>query len=302
MENTDQTKASMSPKQELGNIIKNIREKNNLTQAEVAKKFNVSQEFLQKIENGDEDENRTNSHNRMWVTRFLKRMDEYNEENKSVVKLAYPQNIEEEMKIQANVAPRRRGTASIDKKPKRKTAYEPSNEKKKGSFKKFLAFLIVLLIVIYVLFSTIVFAKQRIVKESSNQTTLVENTTLKPQKTASDSTKGADTVVTKGGKTNGVQTYTISKLPDADQYNLEIDVQGDAYISVYDLAKSNIFLNDATIYKKDEKINLTINDIDNLIINAGYAANLKIKVNDVTLDTSVFPKDQLFVKITNNAK
>ncbi len=302
MENTDRKKSSMSPKEELGKIIEEIRKRNEMTQSEVAKKFNVSEEFLNKIENGKEDVKRTNSHNRMWVTRFLKRMNEYDEKNKSVVNMAYPQNIEEEMQNQSNTAAGRRRVTVSNKKKKNKSSYEPSNEKKSGRFKRILMLCLALILVFLVLLATIKFTWQRVNVGDENPTTLVGNTTLTPQKTASDSTKGADTVIEKGEETDGVQTYTITKLPDTGEYDLEIDVLGDAYISIYDLAKTNIFLNDATIYKKDENISLTVNNIDNLIINAGYAANVKIKVNGVSLDTSDFPKGQLFVKITNSAE
>ncbi len=299
METTDNTQTELTPKVQVGKLVKKIREKNNLSVAEAAEAFHTTEESIIKFESGQDDGTKSDYYQRMFAIRFLKRMNEYNEENLIIIDQAYPQNIKEELKKSSQVS----AGAGKSHRLKKRSNYEPSKKKsKKSRIKSIITFLIVLMLLTLGVFTLYKLASVRLKAEVENPTQLVENTALTPEKVTEEKVVEKTTKVEKGKIVDEVQEYSITELPE-DDYELKLEITGDDYIAIYNEAKAGKTLADEKVYVDGDEIKLTIDkDVEDVLINVGAGKNAKIYVNDVKLDTSDFPSNQIYVRITNNVK
>lgn len=298
METSENTQTELAPKVQVGRLVKKIREENNLSIAEAAEVFHTTEESVVKFESGQDDGTKSDYYQRMFAIRFLKRMNAYNEENLKIIDNAYPQNIKEELRKSSRVTAGAGRAHRIGK----KSNYEPSKKKsKKSRIKSVLLFLIVLILLGIGAATLYRLAAVRLNAEVDNPTQFVENTTLKPEKVVEAEVVEENTKVKKGDINDDVQEYSISELPEAG-YNLKIEVTGDDYIAIYNEASSEAIA-DEKLYVDGDEIELEVDkNVDDVLISLGVGKNVKIYVNDEQLDTSDFPKDLYYVRISNNVK
>lgn len=292
MENKEEMTNSKSEYQvELGKRLVELREKYGMSQSDVCEKFRISQSSLEKLELGESDPKKSDYYKRLYVMRFLKRMNEDNADNLALLDKAYEKD--NSVKYMADTT---------------KLSYtQPSKrEKKKRNIKLQLIYLISFLFLIGVI-GTSVYYTYNLVKDSkqkatTNETTLMDSTTLTPEKTVKakvEPKKETETKVKRDSYAGTSAKYTISSLPDKSSYKLHLEFTGDSYISISDA--SNKSLATSTVYKKGDKVDVTVKSSSVTIV-AGAASKVKASVNGETLNTDGFPADLVNMTIKNSAK
>ncbi len=290
MENNEVTK---TPQQEMGVVLRKIREENGWSITQVSEQFHITEYSLEKIESGEKDKSKSDYYQRLYIIRFLKRVNQYNEKNKQLLEDAYPNNIEESIRKEPSL------NYSIGSGKPFNTDNQKSKIRGKNKILNILAFVLIILIIGVSAFYTIEMLQSRTKEATSNPTTLLESTTLKPETVVEK--KVQPTTVKAGKLADNKQTYTISSLPKADEYKLTVNVSAKSYIEITD-KKTKKTLAPAKVYNKGDKIEITVDTKNDIQLNLGYAAGVKITINDQKLDASDYPKDQIFVTIKNEVK
>ncbi len=294
MENNE---VKITPQEEIGAILRKIREENNWTTKEVSQQFHITEYSLEKIETGKKDKSKSSYYSRLYIIRFLKRVNQYNETNKELLERAYPNSASDTMKD----APSLNYSVGVDK-PHNIEA-KRGKKKNKSRFLNAIAFLLILAIIFVSAYYTIQVLQSRTEKANENPTTLIENTTLKPEETIKAKVvekKETKAKIETGKIENRQLTYTIKTLADKDNYKLKLDFKGDSYIEIRD-GKTNESLTDSKVYKKGEKIEVTIKNTNDITLNLGYAKGVEMSIDGQKLDASDYPQDQIFVTIKNEA-
>ncbi len=293
MENTETNK---TPQEKMGSRLKAIREANNWTIQEVSELFHITEYSLTKIEEGKKDKSKTGYYSRLYIIRFLKRVDEYNDENKALLEAAYPNNVEESI----------RKSSSLDYAIGSANVYNSSKKSKVKSNKNrilnMLALILILIIIGVSAFYTTKMLQSRTEEATENPTALLESTTLSPEKVvAAKAPEKKETSIKASKIENNAQTITIKELANKDNYKLDITFKADSYVDITDM-KTNKALSPGKLYKKGDKLSITVKNKNDIKINLGYAAAATISIDGKKIDASDYPKDQIFVTIKNEVK
>ncbi len=293
MENTETKK---TPQEEMGSRLKAIREANNWTIHEVSELFHITEYSLTKIEAGKKDKSKTAYYNRLYIIRFLKRVNEYNEENKALLEEAYPNNIEDSIRKSSSMD-YAIGSANIYNSNKKSRV-----KNNKNRILNILALILILIIIGVSAFYTSKMLQSRTEKATENPTALLESTKLSPEKVvAAKAPEEKETSVKAGAVKNNAQTITIKDLANKDKYKLDMTFKADSYVDITDM-KTNKALSPGKLYKKGDKLSITVKNKNDIKINLGYAAAATISIDGKKIDASDYPKDQIFVTIKNEAK
>ncbi len=298
MEQSENTQTELTAKQQAGQLVKSIRESKGMTIAQAAQTFHTTEESIVKFEEAKDDNTKSDYYQRMFAIRFLKRTKAYNEKNMKIIDTAFPHDIKEDLRKSSQVSTNGRGKRHHIGK---NSNYEPSRKKsKRNQIRSIVLFIIVLILLVLGAYTLYRLAAVRLSAEVENPTTLVETTSLAPENVVEEKVVEKTTKIEKGALKDGIQEYTISELPE-DSYDLNIEVTGDDYIAITNEDTSDE-LETAKVYNDGDKIKLSIDkDVKNLFINLGVGSEVVITINGEEIDTSDFPDDQIFVRITNNA-
>lgn len=249
----------LDPKEILGQDLKKEREKRNITISELSKEARIPVDKLEIIEAGSDNnsDNNNNTMLRVYIIKYLKFLDMYNDKYKKLLEEGYSSNIEElthTINLKEDV-----GEVNFADDIKR----NKDREQYKRLFKLIVMGLIVLATIGglgYLIFGNL---KSNVVDVSENETTLLTNTVLNPQEVIDTKPKIEFKETNNGYVVSGDSEYEVV-ITFAGQAYLEIPTQKDVV---------------AKVYKEGEEVKFNMKADQYVTIYTGKFENIKITIN-----------------------
>ncbi len=247
----------LDPKEILGQDLKKEREKRNITISELSKEARIPVDKLEIIEAGSDNNNNNNTMLRVYIIKYLKFLDMYNDKYKKLLEEGYSSNIEElthTINLKEDV-----GEVNFADDIKR----NKDREQHKRLFKLIVMGLIVLVTIGglgYLIFGNL---KSNVVDVSENETTLLTNTVLNPQEVIDTKPKIEFKETNNGYVVSGDSEYEVV-ITFAGQAYLEIPTQKDVV---------------AKVYKEGEEVKFNMKADEYVTIYTGKFENIKITIN-----------------------
>ena len=246
-------------KELFGNRLINLRREKNITVDKLMTISNLSKEQINNIESGVAKNN--NNMQRMFILKYLKALnEEHNQEILDLLDDAYPNDINNmtyTRKLDDELI-----NVNFDKEIK--TAKKKAV--KKEQIKLFFYIIIITIVIISLLVFLVKNINNNVNKVTTNETTLIANTTLTPKE-----------IIDTKPKINVFEDNGNYKISGQEEYNVLIKFKGDAYIQIPNKEV------DVKTYKKDEEIKFEAKAKETITINTGKYENLEIFVNDEQL-------------------
>ena len=245
----------LDPKEILGQDLKKEREKRNISISELSKEARIPVDKLEIIEAGSDNNNNTML--RVYIIKYLKFLDMYNDKYKKLLEEGYSSNIEElthTINLKEDV-----GEVNFADDIKR----NKDREHHKRLFKLIVMGLIVLATIGglgYLIFGNL---KSNVVDVSENETTLLTNTVLNPQEVIDTKPKIEFKETNNGYVVSGDSEYEVV-ITFAGQAYLEIPTQKDVV---------------AKVYKEGEEVKFNMKADEYVTIYTGKFENIKITIN-----------------------
>lgn len=248
---------SKDPKTLLGQELKSQREKKGFTIAQVSKEAKIPVDKIELIEQSNNNNNNNNTMLRVYIIKYLKFLDMYNEKYLNMLEEAYNSNIEE-LTHTVNLE---QSIKDVD------FADDIKRNKDKEANKRMIKLALIGLIIIasigglsYLVFGSL---KSNVTQVSENETTLLTNTVLNPQKVV-DTKPKIEFEETKNG-------YVVS---GDENYEVVITFEDAAYVEIPKQKDVK-----SKTYKKDEEIKFEIKADENVTIYTGKYESIKITIN-----------------------
>lgn len=245
-------------KVEFGNKLKQAREACNYSIDDVFAKSSIPVAKIKDIESGIKSDN--NAMLRVYIIKYLKFLNIYNDEMKTLLDQAYENNVDA-LTHTINI-PSTIGDVSFEEEIKRSKHAKTV----KSNIKKVAIIVIVVVALAALVFFLIHSVKSNIKEVASNETTLMTNTTLSP----------TDVIDTKP-KIAVEDTKSGYVITGADEYDIKITFKGDAYLEIPGQKV------DAKTYTKDDEVSLKVEAGKQLNLKTGKVENLIITVNETQL-------------------
>jgi len=257
-------------KEQLGLLLKEGREKNSLTIEDVADSLKANRQTVISIENGELIDDISAFYVRQIVRRYVNLVNIGSVGVDELVDTAY-MNKQEELARTISINPTGMTFEEDIKTKKRKDSV------KKNS-KAIASFLLLGIIIISLLF----FLSKNIsssIKESENDSKLVEDTVLKPEEVI----KPVVTTTIDFKNSKGFQHFFEINGLETKEYDLRIELDGPCYVGVWD-TKTAKKIGTPKVFNNGQKFEAKIKNINDVTINLGAANKAKIFVNDIQVD------------------
>lgn len=258
MSDKEQEFNTLDLKVEFGEKIKQARIACDLSVDDVFKQSSIPVVKINEIESGARTTN--NAMQRIYIIKYLKFLNIYNDDMIVLLNQTYENNVDA-LTHTINI-PSTMGDVSFDdeiKRRKRANAVK-TNVKKVGII------VIVIIALVALVFFLINSVKSNFKEVTSNETTLLTNTTLTPNDVIDTKPKIAIEDAKSG--------YVIT---GAEEYDIKITFKGDTYLEIPGQKV------DAKTYTKDDEVSLKVEAGKQLNLKTGKAENLIITVNDTQL-------------------
>lgn len=265
-------------KVEFGEKIKQARIACGLSVDDVFKQSSIPAIKINEIESGARTTN--NAMQRIYIIKYLKFLNIYNDEMKTLLDQAYENNVDA-LTHTTNI-PSTFGDVSFDDKIKRQKHAKTvkTNIKKVGII---VIVIIALSALVYFLINSV---KSNFKEVTSNETTLLTNTTLTPNDVIDTKPKIAIEDAKSG--------YVIT---GAEEYDIKITFKGDSYLEIPGQKVVG------KTYTKDDEVSLKVEAGKQLNLKTGKAENLIITVNDTQLpEKKLIGVQTITLKLEKEAK
>lgn len=246
----------LDPKEILGQDLKKEREKRNISISQLSKDAKIPVDKLEIIESGNNN-NYNNTMLRVYIIKYLKFLDIYNDKYKKLLEEGYSSDIEElthTINLDESVS-----EVNFSDDIKR----NKDREKNKRLFKLIVMGLIVLAAIGGLTYLILGNLKSNVVEVSENETTLLTNTVLNPQEVI-DTKPKIEFEETKNG-------YVVS---GDSEYEVVISFTGEAYLEVP--SQKDIV---AQVYNEGDEVKFNIEADEYVTIYTGKFENIKITIN-----------------------
>lgn len=251
--------------EQLGQLLKEKREKTKKSVSEMAKLLKVNVSLLEDLENGQKVDT-DNAYARLLLKRYMSKINlDYSEYEKDIKEL-YPSVVEETITFNQD---------EIDM---------HLNFKNKRNTKKIFGRILVVIFIVLVVLLTAYNIKENIVEqdvqEILNPTTLISNTTLEPENIIEKEKPKYEVAFD-----NAIASV---KLDDLKDVKVKIDASGACYFD-YKEKNTGIIKSSKTL-QKDDKMEFTLDDASKYDITIGAISKVKILINEE--DISEYFKDK----------
>lgn len=246
----------LDPKEILGQDLKKEREKRNISISQLSKDAKIPVDKLEIIESGNNN-NYNNTMLRVYIIKYLKFLDIYNDKYKKLLEEGYSSDIEE-LTHTINLDEHVSEVNFTDDIKRNK-----DREQHKRLFKLIVMGLIVLAAIGGLTYLILGNLKSNVVEVSENETTLLTNTVLNPQEVI-DTKPKIEFEETKNG-------YVVS---GDSEYEVVITFAGQAYLEVP--SQKDIV---AQVYNEGDEVKFNIEADEYVTIYTGKFENIKITIN-----------------------
>lgn len=278
MSDKEQEFNTLDLKVEFGEKIKQARIACDLSVDDVFKQSSIPVVKINEIESGVRTTN--NAMQRVYIIKYLKFLNIYNGEMKTLLDQAYENNVDA-LTHTINI-PSTMGDVSFDDEIER----QKHAKTVKTNIKKVGIIVIVIIALSALVFFLINSVKSNFKEVTSNETTLLSNTTLTPNNVIDTKPKIAIEDAKSG--------YVIT---GAEEYDIKITFKGDTYLEIPGQKV------DAKTYTKDDEVSLKVEAEKQLNLKTGKAENLIITVNDTQLpEKKLIGVQTITLKLEKEAK
>ncbi len=278
MSDKEQEFNTLDLKVEFGEKIKQARIACGLSVDDVFKQSSIPVVKINEIESGARTTN--NAMQRVYIIKYLKLLNIYNDEMKTLLNQAYENNVDA-LTHTINI-PSTIGDVFFDEEIKRRKHANTV----KTNIKKVGIIVIVIIALAALVFFLINSVKSNFKEVTSNETTLLSNTTLTPNDVIDTKPKIAIEDAKSG--------YVIT---GAEEYDIKITFKGDTYLEIPGQKV------DAKTYTKDDEVSLKVEAGKQLNLKTGKAENLIITVNDTQLpEKKLIGVQTITLKLEKEAK
>ncbi len=278
MSDKEQEFNTLDLKVEFGEKIKQARIACDLSVDDVFKQSSIPVVKINEIESGARTTN--NAMQRIYIIKYLKLLNIYNDEMKTLLNQAYENNVDaltHTIDIPSTI-----GDVSFEEEIKRRKHANTV----KTNIKKVGIIVIVIIALAALVFFLINSVKSNFKEVTSNETTLLSNTTLTPNDVIDTKPKIAIEDAKSG--------YVIT---GAEEYDIKITFKGDTYLEIPGQKV------DAKTYTKDDEVSLKVEAGKQLNLKTGKAENLIITVNDTQLpEKKLIGVQTITLKLEKEAK
>lgn len=278
MSDKEQEFNTLDLKVEFGEKIKQARIACDLSVDDVFKQSSIPAVKINEIESGARTTN--NAMQRVYIIKYLKFLNIYNDEMIALLDQAYENNVDA-LTHTINI-PSTIGDVSFDDEIKRRKHAKTV----KTNIKKVGIIVIVIIALAALVFFLINSVKSNFKEVTSNETTLLTNTTLTPNDVIDTKPKIAIEDAKSG--------YVIT---GAEEYDIKITFKGDTYLEIPGQKV------DGKTYTKDDEVSLKVEAGKQLNLKTGKAENLIITVNDTQLpEKKLIGVQTITLKLEKEAK
>lgn len=278
MSDKEQEFNTLDLKVEFGEKIKQARIACDLSVDDVFKQSSIPVEKIDEIESGAKTTN--NAMQRIYIIKYLKFLSIYNDEMIALLNQAYENNVDaltHTINIPSTIV-----DVSFDDEIKRRKHAKTV----KTNIKKVGIIVIVIIALAALVFFLINSVKSNFKEVTSNETTLLTNTTLTPNDVIDTKPKIAIEDAKSG--------YVIT---GAEEYDIKFTFKGDTYLEIPGQKV------DAKTYTKDDEVSLKVEAGKQLNLKTGKAENLIITINDTQLpEKKLIGVQTITLKLEKEAK
>lgn len=268
-ENT-QDFTTLDLKEEFGKKIKAAREAQYLSVTDVSNKTSISEHRINEIESGITETN--NAMQRVIIIKYLKFLGIYNDETKEALDHAYENNVDA-LTHTINI-PQTVGDVSFNEEIKKSKQVKTVKKNVKATV------IVVILILVIAALGFLIYKsfKSNVEEVTTNETTLIQNTTLTPEQ-----------VVDTKAKITVEDTKTGYSISGGEDYDVLISFSGPSFVEIPNQdVKSRS-------YDAGDEITFSVKAGKKVVIKTGKYENLKISVNGEELT----PKNLVGVQTIN---
>lgn len=260
MNEKERDEQTLDLKEKLGQEIRQIRLDKNLSVEEVSKSTSLTKKQIEEIETGTSTSN--NAVERVFIIKYLKFLDSYNDELKDKLDKAYLNNIDE-LTHTINLA-HEVNSINFNSEIKRSKHVK----KVRHNTKMMAAIIISLLLIVSLCLVFFINLSNNVNEVTTNETTLMTKTQLDPKE-----------VVDTKPKVNIAQSTTKNtyNISGADSYQVHITFSGPAYIEIN---QDNI----AGTYNSEDNLDFTVEQGKKLAIYTGKYENINISIDGVEVE------------------
>lgn len=253
-------------RKELGILLKNFREEKEKTIEEISKDIFIDKYIILCIEKGEKNK-KDNTYNRLIIKKYYTYL---NGEFKNIVELldlAYPSDISETIDLTKTIS-----FELIEKNKKKK---KKTNRTTSQKLKNISLWIIVFIFLAVLIILTTINIKSSVENQAKtkNETTLVANTKLEPEKTIEE--KNDFKIGTFINPLTNLETINITTAL-TKPFELKFVASGEVYV---DSSQNGVILEQKTLNKGEEKT-FKISDTQKTIINVGNINACDIYINN----------------------